>query len=442
MKSVTEYTRQLNHQSVTLPGLWLDRLQRVECPHSERSPAPEIVLTEPCDIRSSGSVYSEPPVTIVNQATASMIPGVPAETNPALRAADTRIPEIPLDPGPADQPRTGPGYLEPVDTGQPPVQALPGIPTTADVWSGPDDDTVPMDIVNPPGAEPGIPSPASLEDPSTAETGLQQDNTLVSSVVDSFNLPADQHGLPGAAGCPTKSEPVPDAMADCQAERATARAGGVLPATGQALPDSPFPPRFDYRQCPGPKSIERLVDRLVDRFPPVASATVMLMADTANIDVDGITGRVATCLANRELGGILLVDANTSTRQLTAVMENNQAPGLANLINQSDSLSAAICPTDHSRLEFLPCGTGDWSGSHLDAARCTALTREFNQSFQFTLVSGGVAGHGRVQHWARYLDAVYLLIDLDAADRDHTMRTVSGLRGQGVRVAGCILVQS
>ncbi len=189
-----------------------------------------------------------------------------------------------------------------------------------------------------------------------------------------------------------------------------------------------------------PPTIERITDQLVARFPVVSSATIMFASLTPGIDVDNVAAKVATCLANRDLGGILLIDANTNSGELSSMMGSLRSPGLTELVNRTETLSAVVCSTDNGNLEFLPCGNGDVTHRRFDAMRATALGKEFNQAFQYTIISGGVVDNSLVQCWSGFVDALYLLIDLSCADKQKTMEALTALRHQAVRIAGIIAV--
>ena len=123
------------------------------------------------------------------------------------------------------------------------------------------------------------------------------------------------------------------------------------------------------------------------------------------------------------------------------MMASHRSPGFSELVNRTESLSSVVCTTDNGNLDFLPFGNSDVTHRRFDSTRATALGKEFNQTFQYTIVSGGIVDDSLVRQWAGYVDAVYLLIDLASADRQSTIDTLTALRHHAVRIAGIIAVE-
>jgi Mrp family chromosome partitioning ATPase len=189
------------------------------------------------------------------------------------------------------------------------------------------------------------------------------------------------------------------------------------------------------------RAVDRIAEQILERFPGVAPATLMFVGTDQEVDVDGVAARVAAVLANCGKGNVLLVDGNVDSRQLTAMMGVDGSSGLAEVVNQNALPDAMALATDNGNLSFMPAGKGSLTNRKLDSARASALNRQFCEKWQFTIITGGWCGEPLVQSWARYVDAVYLIIDLEKADRPQTIRLVDHLREQSVRVAGCVAVQ-
>ncbi len=440
MNSVLEYIRQLNQQSVTLPNVWLDRLRHVECDSAERALTPEIVLTRESDIRRGGAVESGPPVTLVG-------PSADLGTDHIRKHGSATTPSTPHgNAGLAPDASTG--FLEPVDTWQDlngilrevideshdlKISSHDPVASSGSDLLPPDPAFDDMHTATPEGAR------APLSDPEPLDPFAQMASSH--AIIDSLRQtdPGDGHDLANRANSLDRLERETGIrIAGDAADAARSPDSGKR----KYIVDDKLAQRFDYRKCSRPKSIDRVADRLLERFPPVSSTTLMLIAAHAGIDVDGIAGQVATCLATRDLGGILLIDGNTGSRQLSSLMGTGRSDGLAEVIHRAASLSGAVCPTDNPRLEFLPCGTGDITHRKLDTARCSQLTRELNQSFQFSVISGGMADDTLAQSWSPFIDGVCLLLDPDIADRERIRGIVNELHSRSVRIAGCIAVQT
>jgi Mrp family chromosome partitioning ATPase len=440
MKPVLEYVRQLNQQSVSLRSEWLDRLRHVECDPGQFSLRPEIELSGASGLRGSDSRIHEAPVTVVSR-TLARVEGSDRRDRP--ESSEQGLSEASGKPGLMNRLREMLGSELHVFAGS---------------FRSPD----PAADVPPPGSATSVATPVVAEPPRMADSvthpplpapheRLLQINR---DAVFSNLAPAIENLVPPGMDDESAATPevVLDETADNCNESVDSRETGAETTDGTNAGPAEEPiriqcqvrdseiRRMDYRRCTHPRSIDKITEQLIARFPTVSSSTIMFASLTPGLDVDGIAAKVATCLAIRDLGGILLIDGNAGSRELSTIMGTGKSPGLTDVVNTARSLSATICGTDNPNLEFLPFGTNDLTWRRLDARRAAALSREFNQGFQYAIISGGSVNGPLVQFWSGFVDAIYLLIDIDTADRFATTEIVNQLHGQAARIAGIIAV--
>ncbi len=411
MNSVLEYIRQLNHESVRLRDEWLDRLRHVECDSTERGLTPEVVVDPGSTVKlSTRPAHSpEPPVTTVQrpfvEKRVSELQALPRELSvPTSSATMTGKPVFPV-----------------VDTWQDLDELLREVTGESSLPAISDDDLTEIVRASRPSStgKPATLPPAATE--SVAGVHVMEPESEA-------ELPYEIMDSSPEWGHSTTHFQTPTRIAN--------REPGVDVAQSDEESDAlPGP-------ATAPRSIERIVDRILDRFPTGVPVTLMFAATNSTINVDGLAVRVVEALANRETGKLLLVDGNSGSRRLSATMGAPRNTGLTETINRGIALNESSIATDNGRLDFLPFGTGEVTHRKLGHARAAGLNRQFQQSYDLTLVSGGPIHENLAWSWAPFVDGLYLLVDLDRGDRDETRRVVEQLRHRAVRLAGCIAIRS
>ncbi len=468
MNSVLQYVRQLNQQSVTLRNEWLDRLRHVECEPGTFSLSPEIELTRKPALRSSDSTNHEAPVTVVPRSDSGTTLSKTVDDSKSNSDLDSPVIQLTAQSQGVTESTIGAPYCpmdrlrellgEELHVHSGPFESSPK-PESKAVSPAQKQVSVEAAIKKTPVAPHSfVPSPhvsiRSRKPSELHELGSTSDDDAELTPLASF--PFDDESTTAADADPLQNEPLKaTGIAANTIEPSTGGKEAVTAAepanesaktvqanrTTERSVARPVETKLDQSQSLKPRSIDKITDQLLARFPAVASSTVMFASLTPGIDVDNVAAKVATCLASRDLGGILLVDGNSRSRGLSSLMASHRSPGFSELVNRTETLSSVVCMTDNSNLEFLPYGNSDVTHRRFDATRATALGKEFNQAFQYTIVSGGVVDDTLVRQWAGYVDAVYLLIDLASADRQATIDTLTAMRHHAVRIAGFIAVE-
>ncbi len=200
--------------------------------------------------------------------------------------------------------------------------------------------------------------------------------------------------------------------------------------------------RFDYTQTKRQKLVDSIVDQVVERFPSPANATLMFVGVTREIDVDSAASRIATCMANRDLGQVALIDGNQMSGQITQLFGLQSETGIADAIFADEPANQLAVSTENTSLKVIGTGLKDLSGVGNQIPNAKRTTESLRNSFEYSIISGGVAGDELTDAWSSLVDGVYVIVDMDQTDRDATIRTVDYFRQKGVRIVGCIATRA
>lgn len=208
------------------------------------------------------------------------------------------------------------------------------------------------------------------------------------------------------------------------------------------FPDDKRGEHFTYEQTKRQALVDSIVDQIFERFQPGHHATIMLVAANREIDVDSAASRIATCLAGRETGETILVDGNLASRQLTALLGATNQPGITDAFGNQSEIQSTICNTDRNELKFIPAGVFEISEDYSDLTATNEVNQKLKSRFDYTIVSGGIAGDPLSDAWSRVADGIYLIVDMDESDRAATVATVDYFRKLGARIVGCIATRA
>ncbi len=200
--------------------------------------------------------------------------------------------------------------------------------------------------------------------------------------------------------------------------------------------------RFDYKATKKHKRIDALANNIVTRFPPTIATTILLVSLDHASDVDATSSKVASCMAMQQLGDIVLVDGNLRDRSLTDHFGHDQRPGMAEIINRKKTVDSLVAQTDNSRLMFLAAGTGGITYRKLDSESMIRMIAALKKQFRYSIINGGSISEPHANLLAKYVDAVYLMVDMTESDQHFAKDAIDHLHSIGARVAGCVATKS
>ncbi len=144
---------------------------------------------------------------------------------------------------------------------------------------------------------------------------------------------------------------------------------------------------------------------------------------------------LAVCLAGAEGLRVVVVDADEARPAVAERLGLRGAPGLAEVLDGSESLDRALQETGLARLAALTAGHRDAERALFPLAEmCRPVLRLLRDRFDVVLIDGG-SGDGL----GRACDAAYLVVPHALADAPATLERARALLGKGAPLRGCIV---
>ena len=185
-------------------------------------------------------------------------------------------------------------------------------------------------------------------------------------------------------------------------------------------------------------SIGNLVDQILERFPSDAPAIIAFHGSETSVHTDETCARVAAELVGRDVGKVLLIDADCEHGRLTHASETCEKPGVSDVIQLGFNWRAAVLSGSGSALDFLPLGTLPqvrWYGPK----SAQKLAAEVKGEYGYVCVSVGDAHQAGPDLWSGISDGSYLLVSVETSNPDVAQSAVVKLRAQGSRLLGCVV---
>jgi hypothetical protein len=196
--------------------------------------------------------------------------------------------------------------------------------------------------------------------------------------------------------------------------------------------------RFSFANVENNPAIEQIVDRIVHLFPGVAPVVLMFVGTDDHPRNDSVCAKVAGCLASRETGSVLLVDANVRRPRLTMHESMNERQGFTDVLRASANWIALPERTHLENLEFLPRGQANYSLVEYSPSSINKIVSNFKDQFTFTVINAGLYADACAREFGNYCDATYLVLSLTETDQIIAVDAVSVLRETGARISGCV----
>jgi Mrp family chromosome partitioning ATPase len=146
-------------------------------------------------------------------------------------------------------------------------------------------------------------------------------------------------------------------------------------------------------------------------------------------------------LAARQERRVLVVDANLREPGIAERLGLPIAPGLREALAGAVSLDEVIQPTELPNLFALTAGVRDTATVRFVSGTIRSLLRQLRQRYPLVFVDGPCwDGRPEVVSLGAACDAVFLVVPETQAESPRTDGLLQLIPGQGVRLAGCILV--
>lgn len=184
-----------------------------------------------------------------------------------------------------------------------------------------------------------------------------------------------------------------------------------------------------------------VVDSILKRATAGQPALLLFVASEANRHVDSTSATVATILAKRRLGTVLLIDSNADSRELTFSSGQQNQPGLVEAVLEQTDWSPMIRTGAASGVDFMPLGQRDFSGTRIQP-RLRKLVAELKQTYDYICVSAGSSDSVDARLWSDISDGCYLLVSQKNANQTLAQSAVAELQASGARLLGCVVTDT
>ncbi len=186
------------------------------------------------------------------------------------------------------------------------------------------------------------------------------------------------------------------------------------------------------------KPIVTLANSILERFPLGDPTVLTFVGSESNLHIDETCARLASELAARRVGRILLLDADTHAKSLSRASGIADQPGLTNVVNEALDWESVIYGRSATNLDFLSAGTGDLKKSGSES-RLRQLVADLKQAYQFICVSAGDAHSLPAKLWNDISDGSYLLVSIKNSNETHAKSAVAEMQTGGARLLGCVV---
>lgn len=184
--------------------------------------------------------------------------------------------------------------------------------------------------------------------------------------------------------------------------------------------------------------ISTLVDSIFERFPLAASTVLLFVGTEENPHVDETCARVASAIAARNIGNVLLIDADVEGQRLTHASGLAGQGGFLECINRSQDWRKKVVSRNESSFGFLPvgdCAMDRWNAKQL----LINSVAEMKQDYQFVCVSAGSAHSAHAKLWYDLCEGSYLVVSLKSSNETFAKSSVRELQTGGARLLGCVV---
>ena len=234
--------------------------------------------------------------------------------------------------------------------------------------------------------------------------------------------------VPSRSGNPTHAIPLPVANAELAGEALIA---GLINIDEE---------RFRLNDRSIGLQINRLVDRMLEKLPPVSPAAVVIGECEPQDDAAPLCLQLAVGMAKRDLAPVLVIDASiggTLTEELRLVGK----PGLLQCIDDSKLVGTCVFQTQYGEVNVLPLGVSS-AAAKMTSSHVHRLLRDCCQRYKYVLVMVGDVNGETGQLMAGAADATYLAVDLATNDQTAIEQTIATLNRAGARTLGCVSLEA
>ena len=190
----------------------------------------------------------------------------------------------------------------------------------------------------------------------------------------------------------------------------------------------------------GTKSVDRVVDSILQMFPLNQPATVTFVGCKNEDETDKVTVDVANRLAERRVGKVLLIDSNTITQGLSSEMGFGDSEGIGNVVCDRKQWKSLLQLGPTEGLDFLPYGTVNTT--KMVRSRATDFLEHARKDYQFICVSVGLNEGTISKSFCNAADGIYLVLDSNQVNHAEAKAAADKLQAKKQPLIGCIALDA
>ncbi len=185
-------------------------------------------------------------------------------------------------------------------------------------------------------------------------------------------------------------------------------------------------------------AIEKLTNAIVEKFPLGDPTVLLFVGSESNRHIDETCARVASELADRKIGRILLLDSDAGSHELSNASGVSGQPGITDVVNDSVPWESTIYGRSATGLDFLASGKGVFH--HPDSSnRLRRAVAEMKKEYQFICIAAGDAQDPSARIWNDICDGSYLLVSMKNSNQTIAKSAVAEMQSSGARLLGCVV---
>lgn len=196
-----------------------------------------------------------------------------------------------------------------------------------------------------------------------------------------------------------------------------------------------------HNEAGSTEQIHSLVNSIFERFPLAAPAVLLFVGTEQNPHVDEMCAKVAAAIASRNVGNVLLVDADVEGKKLSSASGLSSHEGLTECINRNHPWKEKIVSQKSSSFSFLPAGNCDMDRWNVKQLLRNAVA-EMKGNYQFVCVSAGDTHSSHANLWFDICDGTYLIVSMQSSNESYAKSSVDLLRSNGARLLGCVVTDA
>lgn len=186
------------------------------------------------------------------------------------------------------------------------------------------------------------------------------------------------------------------------------------------------------------RQFHRVAETVVKEFPASSGGTILFSGAGSSGHVADVALQVALHLAQEQDVAVSVVDGDFENQTLTQRLSAGGENGLAEILQQQESLAAVLATTEIPNVRFLAFGDQRIARNPIASDLVKLTLADLRNMGRYTIIAAGTTFNSLHALLGRHADGTYLVVQLGAADSCRTTELARHLTRAGARLLGCI----